>query len=1225
MAFPYTQIIVNVLPINDPNGTGEYIQIRITKDSRRPWLTNPRGVYNSSYTYALNDEVCYSGTFYRSIDATPFSGVTPSEDGVHWTKSDKFDWAWPHPDQVFFLQKIGGYDANIIGYGGTHNGVALFQPPGRLARYDAKEEGKLTPDRRELILNDGVTVQGLDGNGVSVSYDFSTDQYKSFLAWLFYNEDAITTWSFNRITTSPWQTGASHLSYQNTGDFECYWMGDSNNAANTGDDATNFSGRTPFARQASVRKVIIEGGINRLQNLVTRDIFPLIAAPGADSGSVKAPGTDFTDFQGQGGAVQFLGNYAAGSVAETSDCSIDARGKFILSTMQILYAAIWNKDWTGDNSTPLAIGGPGAHDAYGIQVEAVTSNIGMHFMTFDTLFSKVCARAQMGWDSTKSETPLTLWSDQAMPTTGQPNVISAKRVDGGNFFTHIGFPYEAVMGSDPRCNLNVSEINTPVSLGWNTPWADTLAKYARLLFGKITLPIDQTTKQQQLVFKPLNYLNTQTGSTLSSSIIATAASCTVASGAAFLTAATTAIGQDAATYLAAGNTIYAQFQYQGISQTIIVSAVNTVTNVITFTSKDTALAWPSGAALNPVQLLPIKWRDGKRVNREQTQVSARHIELAVKGDDDTVACKTFSGQALSIELPANVRKMGSLGRGTLGILDVTPNTKVALNQQMQGWNPFSGGPNNLGTIFEGTASAVSSAGSIGVWNKYQITLPTLDCRALLSGNANANGWTFWTESVPRGQANILQWRNTDNSQGYGWVTSVVSKNVVEVSIKNSGISAPATGCKVLADYTTGSLSSLTDYGWLFDVTIGSAYLTAADNVNTLFTNRHLYDSGQMDIFGSLFLGQSICLPAYGIFSIISLDDDGSGNTKITLDRSIPYGALNVEARIGPPDVSSNGWAFAAYLYYMDNGAINNGRYASVLYNNAGYDDSYSTHYWRPFRNQYDIISRSGNVYENAGAYTVSRLTVGMPEGQTDVGNITAPSDAYGTAYYAPAQAYCSRFIGIFGSPTRDNVGVLGNGGSITEWSNGDSYIEQREGNVRCYMMDGHELNEFFKSASSIRSREWPDFSAPLTAARFPVLLKGGGNTSGGAGGGGGIGAGGGSPVQVTGIITTIDVPQFTADQNDFTISNGFTSPITILNFSSDALRNLTGIANGVKNIVLILRNVGTNPIILKNEDTGSIAANRFNIAGGDTTLSRGGMSFVYDAAISRWTPFAMVL
>jgi hypothetical protein len=90
--------------------------------------------------------------------------------------------------------------------------------------------------------------------------------------------------------------------------------------------------------------------------------------------------------------------------------------------------------------------------------------------------------------------------------------------------------------------------------------------------------------------------------------------------------------------------------------------------------------------------------------------------------------------------------------------------------------------------------------------------------------------------------------------------------------------------------------------------------------------------------------------------------------------------------------------------------------------------------------------------------------------------------------------------------------------------------------------------------------------------------------------------------------------QFTANQNDFAIGN-----VTVLRASTDASRDLTGIAGGVTGRFLLIINVGAQPLVIVNDAT-STAANRFLLASGtNTTISAGGAAlFWYDGTSSRW-------
>lgn len=100
---------------------------------------------------------------------------------------------------------------------------------------------------------------------------------------------------------------------------------------------------------------------------------------------------------------------------------------------------------------------------------------------------------------------------------------------------------------------------------------------------------------------------------------------------------------------------------------------------------------------------------------------------------------------------------------------------------------------------------------------------------------------------------------------------------------------------------------------------------------------------------------------------------------------------------------------------------------------------------------------------------------------------------------------------------------------------------------------------------------------------------------------------------LTGDITPATI---TATQNDYNPTG--LSSATIIKASSDASRSVTGLVGGADGRVIIFSNVGSNDIILENEDAGSTAANRFAI-GGDVTLTAGNTATLfYDTGTTRW-------
>lgn len=117
---------------------------------------------------------------------------------------------------------------------------------------------------------------------------------------------------------------------------------------------------------------------------------------------------------------------------------------------------------------------------------------------------------------------------------------------------------------------------------------------------------------------------------------------------------------------------------------------------------------------------------------------------------------------------------------------------------------------------------------------------------------------------------------------------------------------------------------------------------------------------------------------------------------------------------------------------------------------------------------------------------------------------------------------------------------------------------------------------------------------------------------------------------VGGTITHLVVTQDAAFQGDLTpaqiIANqanyaptGHASAFRFL-LSSDASRDITGLAGGASGRVVVLVNAGSFPINLKNQDASSSAANRFAFASDATLFPNYAMVLSYDSVASRWRP-----
>jgi hypothetical protein len=104
----------------------------------------------------------------------------------------------------------------------------------------------------------------------------------------------------------------------------------------------------------------------------------------------------------------------------------------------------------------------------------------------------------------------------------------------------------------------------------------------------------------------------------------------------------------------------------------------------------------------------------------------------------------------------------------------------------------------------------------------------------------------------------------------------------------------------------------------------------------------------------------------------------------------------------------------------------------------------------------------------------------------------------------------------------------------------------------------------------------------------------------------------------SGFYLTGDISptQITADQNDY--NPGGLAGASVLRLSTDARRNLTGLAGGGDGRIVTVVNAGANPLGLKNASASSSASNRFDI-GSDLVLNaKQACVLLYDATDTRW-------
>lgn len=96
----------------------------------------------------------------------------------------------------------------------------------------------------------------------------------------------------------------------------------------------------------------------------------------------------------------------------------------------------------------------------------------------------------------------------------------------------------------------------------------------------------------------------------------------------------------------------------------------------------------------------------------------------------------------------------------------------------------------------------------------------------------------------------------------------------------------------------------------------------------------------------------------------------------------------------------------------------------------------------------------------------------------------------------------------------------------------------------------------------------------------------------------------------------ISPSQITSNQNDYNPTG--LSTATVIRLSTDASRDITGIQGGADGRILILSNVGSNNIVLKNQDSNSTASNRFIFTSDVTLQANQAVMIQYDSTTSRW-------
>ena len=97
----------------------------------------------------------------------------------------------------------------------------------------------------------------------------------------------------------------------------------------------------------------------------------------------------------------------------------------------------------------------------------------------------------------------------------------------------------------------------------------------------------------------------------------------------------------------------------------------------------------------------------------------------------------------------------------------------------------------------------------------------------------------------------------------------------------------------------------------------------------------------------------------------------------------------------------------------------------------------------------------------------------------------------------------------------------------------------------------------------------------------------------------------------------VNTPVYATDQDNLTVLDLDTASVLRIASSNDI--ELTGIADTATPFkVLVVLNVGTKKVKIKNNNAGSLAVNRFLCDGDPNMKSNQGMIFIYDGVSERW-------
>ncbi len=1142
-----------ILPLRNTTW-GSKMEIRINRKARQPLRGRKRGRYNSGSTYAIDDLVCdNSYVFWFSLQNSN-TGNTPAE-GAWWTAAENLDFIQADQSQVLILDD-GFRLFTRGGVSALKKFISRFD--GKLTP-DTRDfsfhdylsftgsQGDGTPINEDCTTQPWRTL-------LNRIFDDPTALYVLHVA----RQKAATMGNYNAGTTyhagdtvsilggDNWESMATQTGVTPSVEDVTTWIKAREYVTRLGAEAklnrtTDYAvlaDRSSNAIQIQTVKLTSNGGVAEAQSLTIEDLFPVVEdtdfAQNSSGSSynywplyggytmrdgtaiVKSDGTpdviqpaDMSLFRTSDGAGIHFDSRVVNAVRSINDqtllISLSRFLAIICRRMHVSFdeandIVVSETAWSDSTEQVSVPAGPTGTDGVSngtVVFTSATANFdstwfgrGISFSGGTPVIPTISAMviAVVNATTVNLNTPLpttstgihwALQEDYNNPALGKIISTIIPPPTNGNILQNLYVPYQWLVNCDPRCNLHSAEMQSSTGLAWETTLATALERWARQTKTRISWVADQTNKRPRLRLIDTRRLNTDAGTTLTATLSSAATSATVAS---FTPLASATYAQ-----ITSGNGVPEIVQITGGS--------GTTANIARI---GTGRAWPSGASIDPVRILPASphWQLGRESERDQQIVSGQHVEIKYVTDSDTLVCPHDRGTPLSFEIMRRAKKVGPLGQRIINIKDAIQNASLGQDKQFSCWRTYTGGPNPALTenFIYGADATIKYYATAGSYYFYSLESPSVNFSLLnrvtdpddiVAGSIRRDHQSVFT--FPNGAVGIA----VDIAVGGGSPTP--DRNCVYIRVNrfrptpaNLGGSGSAFAQKFLLGYTGGAMSGFDNNPWRSDV-------TATDGSNVI-TTAGRFD--QTDIYGALFQGQQIVLVDRGVYNAETITW-GGGLSTITLDEPIPLGGTNLEMRIGGPDLNPEAWFAGEFLYYLNmptgfGGALNLKRFQSTIYNDAWVitdRNRFLDEYWRG--------NSSGDPWYYYGGYSVSRISFAAPA------DGSVPRDDYGDALYSLAQCYNAELIGNFTQLTRIYLGVTAIDDTLTGYDVMDSISEYNAGSQKNFMCVGIEPDEFETSGQATTRTtmlEWPDFSGELDSL---VWKKFGGGSSGGASSGGG--------------------------------------------------------------------------------------------------------------------------